>query len=380
MCRMENSDTNDTVPYAMTPEPAAEAPQPVKKKRLRWPIITLLGILFLIVVGAVSAYAGYAAGINQRKDAEAALVTAKSQEQFDLAVQDLADGQYQRARQRLEYVAQLDPNYPGLTEQLALVLAQINATATPTPAPTPTVAPTIDTSGVDGLFNQVQERMFNNDWSGAIDAMLLLRKDDPNYKTVQIDGLLFIALRNRGLEKISRQADLEGGLYDLSLAANFGPLDSEAQGYINWVSMYITGASFWELDWQKVVEYFSQVGTALPGLTDRSGMTARERYRLGLKGYGDTLMSAGDSCGAVEQYQLSLSVGPDSEVEQLLSDAYTACEGGSEESSSEEPQVQPTSSEVAPPPVETIPPPAETIPPPEETPSSEPTVYPPPNP
>jgi tetratricopeptide (TPR) repeat protein len=377
---MENSDTNDTVPYDVTPEPVAEAPQPVKKKRSRLPIITLLGILFLIVVGAVSAYAGYAAGINQRKDAETALVTAKSQEQFDLAVQDLADGQYQRARQRLEYVAQLDPNFPGLTEQLALVLAQLNATATPTPAPTPTVAPTLDTSGVDGLFNQVQERMFNNDWSGAIDAMLQLRKDDPNYKTVQIDDLLFIALRNRGLEKISRQADLEGGLYDLSLAANFGPLDSEAQGYINWVSLYITGASFWELDWQKVVEYFSQVGPALPGLTDRSGMTARERYRLGLKGYGDTLMSAGDACGAAEQYQLSLSVGPDSEVEQLLSDAYTACQGGGEESSTEEQPAQPTPSEVGPPPVETIPPPVETIPPPEETPSSEPTVYPPPNP
>jgi hypothetical protein len=208
----------------------------------------------------------------------------------------------------------------------------------------------------------------NKDWSGAIDTLLKLRKSDPTYQLVQIDGMLFMALRNRGLQKISQQADLEGGLYDLSQAARFGPVDSEAQGYITWVSLYITGASFWELDWAKAVEYFSQVGPALPGLTDRSGMTAQERYRLALKGYGTTLATAGDFCGAADQFQLSLSIGADPEVEALLSEAYSACQGGAvEEQPSEQPvvptEVFPTPIEPTLPVIEPTQPPVETVPP-----------------
>jgi len=371
MGRMANSDINDTVPFPVD-APPDEQPSPTKKNRSPWKSLVLLGILALVLIAASSGYAGYAAGITNRKEAEAALTSSKAAEQFDLAVADISNGQYQHARQRLEYVAQLDPNYPGLTEKLAEVLARINATATPTPAPTATVAPTPDLRGVEGMFSQGEQMVANGDWTGAVDTLLKLRKNDPSYKPVQIDGLLFMALRNRGLDKISKQADLEGGLYDLSLASKFGPLDSEAQGYINWVSLYITGASFWELDWQKVVEYFSQVGPALPGLTDRSGWTAKERYRLGLKNYAQELASGGDPCAAAEQFQLSLSVGPDPEVEELFNEAMSACQGAATEESQPETQPQPTV-EI---PISTLPPPEATLPPPVETTPPEPTVYP----
>jgi tetratricopeptide (TPR) repeat protein len=359
---MANSDINDTVPFEVTPPPEEVQPDSMNKKRSLWRMIAGLGIFALVIIGSLSAYAGYASGISQRKAAEAALTTEKAKEQFDLAVKDINEGQYQRARQRLEYVAQLDPNYPGLTNNLAEVLARINATATPTPIPIPTIAPTVDTRGVEGMFSQGQQLVANGDWSGAIDTLLQLRKNDPSYQPVQIDGLLFIALRNRGLDKIAKKADLEGGLYDLTLASRFGPLDTEAQGFINWVSLYITGASFWDLDWQKVVEYFSQVGPALPGLSDRSGMTARERYRLGLKNYGIMLVDSGDPCAGAEQFQASLSVGPDPEVDQLLADAMNACQGAATENATGG-ETLPASTEAAPPPVGTIPPPAESTPP-----------------
>ena len=371
MGRMANSDINDTVPFSVDTSSDGQ-PTPTKKKRSPWKSLVLLGILALILIAATSGYAGYAKGITNRKEAEAALSSSKAAEQFDLAIVDIGNEQYQHARQRLEYVAHLNPNYPGLTEKLAEVLARINATATPTIAPTATVAATPDTRGVEAMFSQGEQMVANGDWSGAIDTLLKLRKDDPSYKPVQMDGLLFMALRNRGLDKISKQADLEGGLYDLTLASKFGPLDTEAQGYINWVSLYITGASFWELDWQKVVEYFSQVGPALPGLTDRSGWTAKERYRLGLKNYAQQLSNSGDVCAAAEQFQLSLSVGPDPEVEQLFNDATSACQGAATEESQPEPQPEATVQI----PIVTVPPPEATIPPPVETVPPEPTVYP----
>lgn len=329
---MANLDLNDTLPSNVAPEPAA--PQ-VKSPRRRfpWARLAVLGVLALFVIAALSAVAGYYSGIARRKTAEAALFSSAAAEQFDLAQQDFQRSEYQLARQRLEYVAQLDPNYPGLVDQLAIVLARINATATPTLAPTPTLAAPADLSNVESLFSQAQTAMFNSQWDQAIQTLLSLRKADPTYRAVEIDGMLFLAFRNRGLDKILNQADLEGGLYDLAIAERFGPLDSEAGNMMNWASLYITGASFWELDWTKVLEYFSQVGPAMPGLRDQSGMSARERFRLALKGYGNTLLQAGDSCGAAEQFALSLGVGPDPEVDELFNKATTECQLGQEQPS-----------------------------------------------
>jgi len=40
--------------------------------------------------------------------------------------------------------------------------------------------------------------------------------------------MLFISLRQRGVDKIWKEGDLEGGIYDLALAARFAPLDVQA--------------------------------------------------------------------------------------------------------------------------------------------------------
>lgn len=347
---MAISEFDDTIP-TLPAETLIEAePLPPKKKRPAWRRITLIGILSLLLVAIISAFIGYSSGIAQRKNAETALVGQQVNQQFELAQQDIDSQQYSRARQRLEYIAQIDPEYPGLTAKLAEVIMHINATATPPPEPTPTVLPTVDTRGVEGIFSQSQQYFFNSEWSNAIDTLLILRKTDSNYRAVDVDGMLFIAMRNRGIDKILKDSDLEGGLYELTQAARFGPLDSEAQSFINWVSLYITGASFWELDWSKVVEYFSQVGPAMPGLRDRSGMSATERWRLGLFNLGKQSLSEGDVCTAAEQFQASLNVRPDPEVDQAFQQASQDCNAASSspESGSPPPEIPPTETPVGP--------------------------------
>jgi tetratricopeptide (TPR) repeat protein len=316
-------------------------------------------------------------------------VAARIHEQYELGLQEMAAGQYFRARQRFEYVIEQDPNFPGVTDNLATVLLQLNTTATPTVQPTPTLTPTPDLRGVEELYSQSQQSLTNSDWTTAIDTLLNLRKADPNFHTVEVDGMLYLALRNRGIDKIGKQADLEGGLYDLALAAQFGPLDSEAQGYKSWASLYLTGASFWDLNWEEAVRYFEQVAPALPGLRDGSGMTASERYRQALIGYGHQLARQAEDdpslwCSAVEKYEMALSFGPDAEAETALDDAAQNCagisdeqdidEGDNDESSEEPPPAEePTPDPGYPPPAE--PPPAEpptAEPPPAEQPTPEP--------
>ena len=99
--------------------------------------------------------------------------------------------------------------------------------------------------------------------------------------------MLFVALRNRGIDKIAQLHDLEGGNYDLTLAERFGPLDSEARNWRDWADLYIRGASFWDVDWGQAIYYFSQLASAAPNLSDLSGWTASSRYMDALLGYGD---------------------------------------------------------------------------------------------
>ena len=334
---------SDTVSTPISQEtdvhiPASDLPKEKKreKKRFSWLISGIIGLVALILIAAISAFAGYGSGISLRQNAESTQVAQVADEQFQLGVQEMAEGQYFRARQRFEYVIQLNPNYPGVTEKLADVLLELNTTATPTLVPTPTLTPTPDMRGIQELIDQSNQYIANSDWSNAIDALLMLRKTDPEYKPVEVDGLLFLALRNRGKEKIVNEADLEGGIYDLTLASRFGPMDSEAQGLLNWSTMYITGASFWDIDWEQVLFYFEQVAPQMPHLRDGSGWTAAERYRVALFEYGNSLARQGKYCKAVNYYQQSLSYGPDPQVEEAYNVAAKGCNQQSGEKENKE--------------------------------------------
>jgi tetratricopeptide (TPR) repeat protein len=370
--RQEASALEETAPSVISPPPETPPPAipaaPPARRRTPIGLIVLFGILALIVIGAVSAAAGYRSGIEQRKQAESVLVAQSIDEQFQLGLLDIQEGRYDLARQRFEYVIQINPNYPGVTDKLADVLVQINITATPTIVLTPTPSPTPDLRGVEELFTQARDHMTNLEWDQAINALLTLRKKDPTYQAVAIDGMLYIAFRNRGADKILKTCNLEQGIYDLSQAEQFGPLDADANSYITWASLYSTGASFWDLDWAQAVYYFAQVGPALPNLCDGSGLTAGERYRLALVGYGDSLMKIDDACAAVDQYTAALALGADAAVEESLANANSLCNP----EPVEQPQ-QPQATEVVPTAVvttEVVP--GETEPPPVETPTVEP--------
>ena len=58
--------------------------------------------------------------------------------------------------------------------------------------------------------------------------------------------------------KFSWRGKLEGGIYDLSLAEQYGPIDKEAAGYRQAAKYYLTASAFWKVDWPKAADYFSQ--------------------------------------------------------------------------------------------------------------------------
>lgn len=375
-------DLGETVATTVSPplEPPDNVPEvvytePSRARLWRW----LIGIsLFaLLAVAAVSILGGYFSGINRRTAFEATQVAQKVSEQYQLGLQDMEAGHYELARQRFEYVIQLDPAYPGVTDQLALVLLELNTTATPTPVPSPTLTPTPDTRGAEELFSQAQLLLADSKWTEAIDTLLKLRKDEPAFQPVEVDSMMYVALRNRGVQRILQEADLEGGTYDLALAERFGPLDYEASNYRTWANLYVTGASFWGLNWPEAINYFGQLLQVAPNLRDATTMTAGERYRLALIKYGDFLAANGDWCAAREQYEAAYNFSSDPSLEPTLSNAATECDegrgqgGDDDDEQTEEPPAEGTP---------TTPPPATTEPPAEATPTPPPATTEPPYP
>lgn len=344
--------------------------QPRQPHLWRWLIALSIAMLFL--VAAASAIGGYYSGIQQRTRFEATQVAGEVSRQFELGLQDMQSGRFEVARQRFEYVIRLDPAYPGVTERLAEVLLELNTTATPTAIPTPTLTPTVDLRSAEELFSQAQVLLADERWSEAIDTLLKLRKDEPGYKTVEVDSMLYVALRNRGVHRILNEADLEGGTYDLALAERFGPLDVEASNMRNWADLYVTGASFWGLDWGQAAYFFGQLVPVAPNLRDRSNLTAGERFRQASIKYGDFLAENGEWCQALEQYEIALDFGSDPAVEPTASwvaDECAEADSGEEEEEEEQPTESPPPSEATP--IPTEPPPAEPSPTPEAPPPTE---------
>jgi hypothetical protein len=276
----------------------------------------------LIILGALC---GGGSALFTRQSAEAALIAQSLSEQFALSQQDIEAGRYAVARQRLEYILGQDSEYPGAQELLAEVIVKAQITPTPSLTPTPTTTPTPDFTEADGLFVQVQQALAEGNWDAALAALDELRVLAPTYRAAVADGMYYIALRNRGVDKLLNQHLLEGGIYDLGLAERFGPLDGQAAGFRNFSEMYIRGASYWDLDWEQAVYYFSQVAPYLPYLSDASGTTAAERYRLAMIGWGSQLFSREEWCRAEEVLDQALQLGEDEQARALLEEATERC-------------------------------------------------------
>jgi tetratricopeptide (TPR) repeat protein len=299
-----------------------EAPKP--KRHLGRMI--LLGIAGILLAGTLSGFAGYQVGLQQRQQQEAGLRVYKAAQQYERGLVDMREGNYQQAKQRFIYVAEVDPNYPGIVDQLSRVELALMVTATPTTGTEQqaVVVPS-NVKGSEALFNQARDFLAQEQWAAAIEILDRLRQEDINYHTVDVDGMYFIALRNLGVDNMLKNGKLEQGLFNLALAAKYGPIDKDANGYMTWVAMYKTAASYWEIDWDKMVYWMDQVYNMLPGIRDGSNYTSGERLRVGVIYLADDLVERRENCDAEAYYSKAANIRSDPELQTKLATAHDAC-------------------------------------------------------
>ena len=286
-----------------------EAPGPRSRRRLFYVLVAY--IVAMIAIALVAFFQGRTEStVLQESEIQGSLA-----EQFELGETDLAEGRFEVARQRFEAVALYDPDYPGLEEKLVAAYVMIDV-----PSITPTLLPTStpDPSPPEQLFQHAQEAFASGDWDTVVNKLLSLRAKDPSYRAYDADGLMFLALRNRGMDRIS-QGFMEEGLYDLSLAARFGPLDRDALFRQTLAQQYLLANSYLGLNWGRAADLFK------PLCDQGATLDSCYKYADAAQEYGDLLWVAEDPCGSMEYYLGSLEAWTNPELEPTADHAEDAC-------------------------------------------------------
>jgi tetratricopeptide (TPR) repeat protein len=285
--------------------------------RRLWPWIIAV-LVFLFVVLGIAGIAGYSAGLKIREETGIANAAQISKEQFDAGIEDFLAGRYELARQRIEYVLELDPDYEGASEMLGMVMMELNQptpTVKPQFSPTPSITP--DLGSLEGIFGSAQEAFSREDWDSALKYLLILRGEDPEYRLAEVNQMMAAALRDRGMEKLYR-GELEQGVYDLNLAERFGPLDSQAISWRNSAAFFMFANSYFGLDWALATDYLGQICVA-------QIWGACYKYADAAKEYALQLIEEGDFCLASYYMGESLANRDDSALAPTATKVHRVC-------------------------------------------------------
>ena len=337
--------------------------KPVKIKRGGW---VWLGILFIVLALIVGVFVGYQDGVKRRLVNQESKVIDRAAQQLEMSYQDIAKGSYENAKKRLEYILSIYPGFPGVPELLADVNLKLNLpTPTPTvefvPTPMPVITSTPDFRGAEEIFAQIEQAIAGQQWATALEEIGRLREISYEFRTVDVDGFYYIALRNDGIQKIYA-GQLEQGMFELSAAEQLGGLDGAADGARSMASWYITAASHWDTNWPEAIRMFGELSAAYPGLRDASGLSTTDRYRLALSGFAAQINNSGNPCGAVTYYQQSLAIYADPNVQQAATFAQQACDQQNLATAEATPTPMPEATTVPPVPTDTLPPAEPTTP------------------
>lgn len=300
------------VPPQQNPRGAKNGKKPAAQKAKKssnvgWVFLGIFLMLGLIVLGV---YLGYRSATKARLAEQDRVNREWAVQQYALAVADEEGGRFEIAKQRLNYIMDVEPSYTAARELYNKVIVEIalkeDATPIPTLAPEPTA--TQDLRGEDDMFRSIEASIASENWGVAIDQIEALKDKNLSYRPLDVDGLYYIALLKNGAQQIAA-GNLESGVYRYTLAEAYGPIDNASNGLRDAARSYLSGAGFWEINWEKAVEYYGYAMQVYPNMRDNaSGYSAQERYILASFKLADKYVLSGDYCGAIPYYQQGLAL------------------------------------------------------------------------
>ena len=281
--------------------------------------IGLLAILVIVLGMGGMAYFGYQAGVQQSAAAAATAVADEVQLQYSLAVQDMEIGQPGVAVQRLEHIVQIHPDFPGATQMLEKAREAAGGVGRRAARPIAILVPAEEQLSIEEIYHLLAGAYKQGEWSESVRWAAALKAAAGQYRSINVDSMLFVSLRNRGIERIDSGV-LELGLTDLEHAEQIMTLDDVALQRRRWASLYLAGLTFWDLNWQLAIDNLYILNQIAPNFLDTRSLLL-EAYIA----YGDALLQAQDSCLAGQQFAAALETEADAYTEQQLEAAEKSC-------------------------------------------------------
>lgn len=292
---------------AMRKNETAVSARPVHLRR----IFGLLLLLASLVLGIylLAAYLGWQSGEVLRQERQQTELSNQIARQLELAEENIAQGSYNLALSRLNWVLERSPGNAralALQQQAQQALritptplpptpnTAVTATPTATPAPTPAPGEPVIPAGE---LQRLRQLLVEKQWAEAAAAILAFQRQFPDYERQETNRLLYDAYVNLGLELVTgKQAEL--GLYYFSLAENLGNLPQEAEDYRLWAGWYLQGMAYYGVNWPVAIAYFRDLCLVAPFYQSSCDLLHKARIAL-----GDQYAFSGEWCPAQELYR-----------------------------------------------------------------------------
>ena len=278
---------------------------------------TLAG-LFLIVLVVM---AGVYFGLQDREALEREAASAH----LEQGAAYLESGDVEMAAAELELAVRLAPTLSDAATLLAQARTRLAAVPTVTPEP-PTQEPPMSS-----LYEELAAAHARADWESVWDLVDKIRSFDPEYRSEEIDGMLFDAYYASAIDLVA-QNRLPEAVRMLDQALELTPDDTAAQEQRTLAGLYMDGLARWDADWPGAIEKLRAVYLRDPAYHD-----VRQKLHDALAAYGDSLAGDGDWCSAQRQYAAALQIMDSTLVTAKHSESRERCEAG-------EGPIEPTSS------------------------------------
>ncbi len=317
---------------------------------LRYSGYALLAAALLIIFYAIIAALAWRSGQATRTEqAQANLVTEISR-QLELAHEDIDAGNIALAERRLEELQGWSPDDPDVLSLAAtigamsasplptpLVIVAGDGTTTtatpitPTPSDTPTLLPPVATqpnrtpqpAALETRLNTLETMVTNEQWEDAIRELVAFQIDYPNYERFRTNSLLFEAYLGAGFF-FTNGNRVTLGINYFEQAEKLGTLPENAISQLYYSRTYLTGVSYFGINWEVSVNALNEICTTLPGFHDACDLLVEARI-----GYGDQLAAANEPCSAQFQYAQALRTFNSSDLREKWNTAKWDCENPS---------------------------------------------------
>ena len=258
-------------------------------------IIGLLVVTMLIIGLCIVAYAGYREGADQSRIVEDITITS-------------------------EVGLQYDPDNPEDPGRLNETRDLVYSTEIPLLESTKVVITERDVLTSSEQLSVIRMSYDNQEWQDVISNIDILKVSNVDYDKDLVDGILFVALRNRGMQRIEG-GDLELGLANLEHAEQITGLDEVANQRRRWAYLYLYASTFWDINWKIVVDNLYILHQIAPNFRDTGNKLLKARTY-----YGGALLEAEEYCLAEEQFAFALSMKQEASIADKLLESSDNCD------------------------------------------------------